>query len=87
MPTLAHTGATGRAPARSVVPAVVAEYPLSPFESLIATLSERRDGRRVAAITRIKRTGDGSLRRMTVFEFGDRARNQQHRCSCGALIV
>jgi hypothetical protein len=43
---------------------------LGPFESLVATLSTRRDGRRVAAIVRVKNTPDG-LRRMACLEWGE----------------
>jgi hypothetical protein len=66
----APAGAEGYAPSQTELPSVVAEYGLGPFESLVATLSTRRDGRRVAAIVRVKNTPDG-LRRMACLEWGE----------------
>ena len=62
--TLAPAGA------QTYAPTIVATYELNPFESFVATISERPDGRRVASISRVKRTPDGLLRRMAVLEFG-----------------
>ena len=62
-------GARTYAPPKTKAPTTIAEYPLNPFESFVATISERPDGRRTASISRIKHTPDG-LRRMAVLEFG-----------------
>ena len=70
LPTLAPAGASSHAPARSAIPSIVAQYQLNPFESFVATLTERSDGRRVCAISRIKQTV-GGVRRMDTFEFGE----------------
>jgi hypothetical protein len=81
MPTLAPQGAARYAPSRPAVPSIIATYELSPFESFVATVTERRDGRRICAISRIKRTPSGGLRRSAVFEFGE------HRAVAVASLV
>jgi len=48
---------------------VVAEFPLSPFESFAATLRRGADGRQIAAISRIKYGADG-VRRCGCLEWG-----------------
>ena len=59
-------------PARSACNStVVAEYRLNRYESFVAELTTRADGRRVASIARIKCSASGS-RRKAVFEFGER---------------
>ena len=70
MPTLAPAGAPGYVPARPVAPTTVATYQLSPYESFTASLTERPDGRKVCALSRIKNTPNG-LRRMDTFEFSE----------------
>jgi hypothetical protein len=50
-------------------PDIVAEFPISDFESFIVTLDRRRNGRRTAALVRVKRTDTG-LRVLNAFEFG-----------------
>ena len=67
MSTLASAGARTYAPN---IPTIVARYDLNSREALIATIADRPDGKKTAAITRVKRAGDGSLRRMAVLEFG-----------------
>ncbi len=81
MSTLASWGAARHAPSRSAVPSIIATYELSPFESFTASLTERADGRVVCALSRIKRTPSGGLRRSAVFEFGE------HRAVAVASLV
>ena len=50
-------------------PTIIASFDLNPFEAFAVTLTERNDGRRTAALVRVKRTPDG-LRRLSAFEFG-----------------
>ena len=81
MPTLSPQGAAGYAPSRPAVPSIIASYELNPFESFTASLTERADGRVVCALSRIKRTPSGGLRRSAVFEFGE------HRAVAVASLV
>jgi hypothetical protein len=67
--TPAPAGARTHAPPKLEPPDLVAEFPLNPFESFVATISTRPNGQKVCAITRVKYTPDG-LRRMAVLEFG-----------------
>jgi hypothetical protein len=80
MHTLASAGAPSHVPARSATSVTVAEYPISPYESFTATFTERLDGRRVCAISRIKNTAGGP-RRSQVFEFSE------HRAIAVASLV
>ena len=71
MPTLAaQAGARSCAPSPRNEMSVIAEFPLSPFESFIAAVNIRDDGRRVASISRIKHV-NGGLRRQSSFEFSE----------------
>jgi hypothetical protein len=80
MPTSAPAGARTRVPSRNNVPAIVASLQLSANEQLAATITERSDGRRTAALIRCKQTADG-LHHHAVFEFGE------HRAQAIASLI
>ena len=60
--------APGYAPPRSATSVTVATYAISSYEAFTATLTERRNGQQVCALSRIKYTANGP-RRSAVFEF------------------
>jgi hypothetical protein len=57
-------------PPRKNTPAIVASFQLNEDELFTATITERANGRRTAALVRVKRTADG-LHHHAVFEFGE----------------